>query len=81
MLTAREPLARKIDVPRRPGDRKPDGKPARSRPHERHHRDSKSNAQKPSIFAMYWIITSSAPPPMRMSRESTNARPATLSVM
>jgi len=37
--------------------------------------------QNPSIFATYWIITSSAPPPIEMRRLSTKARPAMLSFM
>ena len=37
--------------------------------------------QNPSIFARYWIITSSAPPPIEIRRVSTNARPAALSFM
>lgn len=80
-MTAWEPSRPDIPVPPDSGDRNEAGRPTHRRPHASHHRETGSNAQKPSIFAMYWIITSSAPPPMLISRESTNARPATLSVM
>src|SRR5262249_46752886 len=43
--------------------------------------DKTGRNQKPSTLARWWSIPSSAPPPMEMSRVSTNARPATLSFM